>query len=155
MTEREFSAEITRSLNRDLVWNYKIPDIGKVLKPFDRVINYYGKFVAIEEKLCKSPTFNFKKISSHQLTNLLKCGGYLLINFRFKNKKYGRVNTAFLIPARHIYAMMERGERSFKYQEIVFNPIKVVSWHKGKWDLADTLSEIYFGGEPCEKSFFF
>ena len=148
MNEKIFSSEITTSLGRDGVWNYKIPDIGYVLKPFDRVLDFNGKFVAIEEKQERTPAFNFKKIRPHQMANLLHVThGFFLINFRFKNKKYGKVNTAFLIRAIDLKELIKGSLKSLKYSCIVIHPITVVSRINGKWNLAERLDEIMFGGE--------
>jgi len=101
MNEKHFSSEISRSLRKDKIWYYKIPDIGQTLKPFDRVIEYNSMLIGIEEKLTKEHIFYFSKVRPQQWINLKDIRfGYLLINYRYK-----KVNRAFLIHSWIAYAL--------------------------------------------------
>jgi len=140
MQESIFSTEITHSLRRDNIWTYKIPDIGNVKKPFDRVIDYYGKFVGIEEKLTKTEKFYLRKVSSNQLNNLLELKyGYFLINYRYEG-----VNTAYLISAHVIKEQIKNKVIGIDLWTLILDQRYVVSWISKKWNLADVLDHILF-----------
>ena len=141
MTEKNFSSEITRSLNKNNIWNVKIPDVGVRHKPFDRIIEIDGQMLGIEEKFTKTNVLNFKsKIRPHQMTELMQIKrGYFLINFRIPGKK---INESYLINVWRINEMQCAGRKSIDYElcSTVFK-LNKVSWDpKTKmWNIVDAL----------------
>lgn len=144
MTEKNFSSEITRSLNKAGVWNFKIPDIGNVRKPFDRIVDIHGKCFGIEEKLSKVLSFNFKsKVRPHQIEELLRMQyGYFLINYRIPKLS---INESYLINAWFINDMMRAGKKSLEYRacQTVFR-YDLVSWDPKQrvWNIVEILKNI-------------
>ena len=139
MTEKDFSSEITHSLRADGLWTYKIPDIGKVYKPFDRIVECGGMMFGIEEKQTKTKRFYFRNIRPHQIAELLQLRyGYFLINYR-----YDKVNKAVLVPAKIIKSLMDAGKEYIEYEDgIMFIGGYGISYKNKVWNIGSILCYI-------------
>lgn len=144
MTEKDFNSEITRSFNKNGIWNFKIPDIGVRHKPFDRMVEVDGRMFGIEEKFSNINSLNFKsKIRPHQMTELMRIRrGYFLINYRIPTTK---INESFLIGVWRIHEMQMAGRKSIDYGtcSTVFK-WGLVTWNpKTKmWSIVDLLRKL-------------
>jgi len=121
------------------LWTYKIPDIGQVHKPFDRVVEYRGYMFGIEEKQVREKRFYFKNISPHQMNELLQIKyGYFLINFRYKG-----FNKAILISASDLNKYISTGKKSIDFQTLILlKNVRVITWANKKWNLVDAIKYI-------------
>ena len=79
MLESEFNSIVTKSLNNQGGFGFKIPDERSTLtgfhskNPYDIYGLYKNNFVAWESKWMNKPqSFNFDRLEEHQIENLIK-----------------------------------------------------------------------------------
>lgn len=79
MIESDFNSIVTKSLNSQGGFGFKIPDERSTLtgfhskNPYDIFGIFDGHFIAWESKYLQKPeSFNFKELKDHQIDNLIK-----------------------------------------------------------------------------------
>lgn len=113
-------------------------------KPFDLVLcSPSGRFTAIEAKLCRSPILTVDKRLAEQLTTLRALGklgaaAMLAVNFRFTQKRTGKVNRAFLVTELNVPGWQAIGEKW--HLPIIPSPSELWGWREltrqpGGWRL--------------------
>jgi len=83
--EQTFCTEIINSFEQKGIWAYKIPDMPRfkgqktrfsIKKPFDIIVDYYSRFMAIECKFSRGfkamNISQFEKKNNNQIDNLLQ-----------------------------------------------------------------------------------
>lgn len=79
MVESDFNSIITKSLNSQGGFGFKIPDERSTItgyhskNPYDIFGLFEGHFIALESKYLQKPqAFNFNRLENHQIDNLIK-----------------------------------------------------------------------------------